>query len=103
MERSDIDNYWDKFDFEIGERVIEYDTVDLFCAMADYVVMIEPERADSLLRSLMHRAEQSRPVLDMFATITEMVLHNPNSPLRNDEYYIPILEIERSERSRDNG
>lgn len=93
FERGTIDGYWDKFDFAIGERVVEYDTVDLVYAMADYVMMIEPTAADSLLRNLMHRAEASRPVLDMFATVAEMVLHDPNSPLRNDEYYIPILEV----------
>lgn len=93
FERGTIDNYWDKFDFAIGERVVEYDTVDLVYAMADYVAMIEPTAADSLLRALMHRAEASRHVLDMFATVAEIVLHDPNSPLRNDEYYIPILEV----------
>lgn len=93
MERSALDSYWDKFDFEAGERVKEYDTLDLVYAMADYVMMIDPADADSLLRGLMHRAEASRPVLDLFASVTEMVLHDPNSPLRNDEYYIPILEV----------
>lgn len=88
-----MDSYWDKFDFEAGEHVKEYDTLDLVYAMADYVMMIDPADADSLLRGLMHRAEASRPVLDLFASVTEMVLHDPNSPLRNDEYYIPILEV----------
>ena len=60
--------------------------------MASYVMFIEPQRADSLMRALMKRAERSRPVLQFFSTITEMVLHDPNSPLRNDEYYIPVLE-----------
>ena len=88
-----IDTYWDKFDFAADSLVIAYDTIDLCEAMASYVMFIEPQRADSLMRALMHRAEQSRPVLDFFATITEMVLHDPNSPLRNDEYYIPVLEV----------
>lgn len=88
-----VEEYWDDFDFGIGERVTEYDTVDLVYAMADYVILIPAERADSLLRDLMHRAEASRQVLDLFATVTEIVLHDPNSPYRNDEYYIPILEV----------
>ncbi len=88
-----VDSYWDGFDFEADSAVIAYDTLNLFYAMADYVQLIEPEHADSLMRSLMHRAEQSRPVLDFFATISRMVLNDPNSPLRNDEYYIPILEV----------
>lgn len=88
-----LEHYWDGFDFASGERVVEYDTLELIYAMADYVTIIPPQGADTLLRNLTHRAEASRPVLDMFATVAETVLHDPNSPLRNDEYYIPILEV----------
>ena len=92
-----IDRYWDGFDFECGERVVEYDTVSVTQAFVDYVAYInvgmEPKQCDSLLRALMHRAEHSRPVLDLFAYVTEGVLHDPNSPMRNDELYIPILEV----------
>lgn len=92
MRKAMVDHYWDNFNFDADSLVVEYDTIDICQAMADYVTLIEPERADSLMRSLMRRAESSRPVLDFFATITEMVLHDPNSPLRHDEYYIPVLE-----------
>ena len=92
-----IGRYWDRFEFECGERVIEYDTVSLLQAFADYVAYInvgmEPMQCDSMLRGLMHRAEASRPVLDFFAYVAENVLHDPNSPMRNDELYIPILEV----------
>ena len=92
-----IDRYWDGFDFECGECVAEYDTVQMMQVFADYVSYInvgaERVRRDSLLRGLMHRAEVSRPVLDFFAYVADGVLHNPNSPLRNDELYIPILEV----------
>lgn len=88
-----VEHYWDGFDFDIGERVIEYDTTDICQALATYVYLIEPQQASKRLKSLMHRAERSRHTLDFFATITEMVLNDPNSPLRNDEYYIPILEV----------
>ena len=92
-----IDRYWDGFDFECGARVAEYDTVQVMQVFADYVSYIsvgaERERRDSLLRGLVLRAEKSRPVLDFFAYVAEGVLHDPNSPLRNDELYIPILEV----------
>ncbi len=87
-----IARYWDDFDFECGERIVEYDTVDIIYAMSDYVALIPHNKADSLLKSLMFRASRSRPVLDFFSMVAETVLHDPNSPMRNDEYYIPILE-----------
>ena len=87
-----IAHYWDDFDFECGERVSEYDEVDTYSAFAAYVMIIPREQADSLLRNLIRRAEQSREVLDFFAEMAHEVLNDPNTPTRNDEYYIPILE-----------
>ena len=87
-----IDGYWDGFNFEADSLVAMYDRRSVVEAFADYVLFIEPVRADSLLRALIHRAEASRPVLDLFVEVSDIVLHDPNSPLRNDEYYIPILE-----------
>ena len=87
-----IDHFWDDFDFEAGERVRELNREDVIYAMSEYVSTIPEESADSLLRALIRRASTSHDMLDYFATVCEIVLHNPNSPLRNDEYYIPVLE-----------
>ena len=92
-----IEHYWDDFDFECGEDVMAYDTMQVMSAFAQYASYLgagmSAERRDSLLRGLMHRAEHSRPVFDFFTHIAEGVLHDPNSPLHNDEMYIPILEV----------
>ena len=87
-----IDHFWDDFDFAAGEEIVAYDTIDIVNAMSEYVSYIPPRDADSLLRTLIHRASQSKPVLEFFGMVAEVVLHDPNSPLRNDEYYIPVLE-----------
>lgn len=42
----------------------------------------------------MRRASSSRKMLDYFAMLAERVLHDPNSPLRNDEFYIPVLQAQ---------
>ena len=87
-----IDHFWDDFDFAAGEEIVAYDTIDIVNAMSEYVSYIPPRAADSLMRALIHRASQSKPVLEFFGMVAEVVLHDPNSPLRNDEYYIPVLE-----------
>lgn len=87
-----VATYWDDFDFDSPERIAEYDTLDIIFALSDYVTVIPPYKADSLLRNLMSRASAHRPTLDFFAMVMEVVLHDPNSPVRNDEYYIPVLE-----------
>lgn len=87
-----IKHYWDDFNFAIGEDVDLYDESDLYAAFANYVMVIPPAKADSLLRSLMHRAASSREVLDLFAQISRDILYDPNAPTRNDEYYQSVLE-----------
>ena len=87
-----IDHYWDNFDFEAGEHVRELRREDMIYALSEYVSIIPAESADSLMRTLIRRASTSHDMLDYFANLCEIVLHNPNSPLRNDEYYIPVLE-----------
>lgn len=92
-----MEHYWDDFDFEAEEEVVAYDTIAIMQAFADYANLLSVERnglrRDSLLRSVMQRAEHSRPVFDFMWYVAEGVLHDPNSPLRNDEMYIPILEV----------
>lgn len=88
-----IDNYWDGFDFNAGERVNEYDKDDICQALVDYILCLKPSLVGEHMRALIHRAETSRPVLDFFASVCEIVLHDPNSPYRNDEFYIPVLEV----------
>lgn len=87
-----ITHFWDDFDFEAGDEVIAYDTIDIINALGEYVRYIPPQKADSLMRALTRRTLRSKPVMEFFSTIADIVLHDPNSPLRNDEYYIPILE-----------
>ena len=87
-----IAHYWDDLDFKAGSAIEEYNRDDLYAAFAQYVLIIPRNEADSLLRSLIQRAEQSREVLDLFSEMARDVLYDPNAPTRNDEYYIPVLE-----------
>ena len=90
--REVLDHYWDGFDFEDTEVLKELNREQLVYAISEYVSLIPVEDADARMRDLIRRASTSHDMLDYFATVCEIVLHNPNSPLRNDEYYIPVLE-----------
>ena len=87
-----LDHYWDDFDFECGEEVVAYNTTDICQAVIDYTTYVIASRDLSHMATIIERAEKSRPVLDFIWKVCEMVLHDPNSPMRNDELYIPILE-----------
>lgn len=90
------DHYWDRFDFADTLLVREADTLQLVEAFARFAVLLAatPEHPSdpAPVRELMRRASASRPMLDLFAMLARTVLHDPNSPLRDDELYIPVLE-----------
>lgn len=86
-------HYWDRFDFADTLFVREADTMQMVEAYARWIAVISDRPADSApMDSLMRRASASRPMLDYFTMLAEAVLHDPNSPLRNDEFYIPVLQ-----------
>ena len=87
-----VDHFWDDFDFEDDKQLTMLSREQMIYALSEYVTIIPEERADSLMRTLIRRASTSHDMLDYFYTLCEIVLHNPNSALRNDEYYIPVLE-----------
>lgn len=87
------EHYWDKFDFADTLFIREVDTMQMLTALAVYTQGYVPDSlaAESMSR-LMAKASASKPMLEYFMMLTEAVLHDPNSPLRNDELYIPVLE-----------
>ena len=87
-----VDHFWDDFDFEDDKQLTVLSREQMIYALSEYVTIIPEERADSLMRTLIRRASTSHDKHDYFSTQCEIVLHNPNSALRNDEYYIPVLE-----------
>ena len=88
-----VEHYWDKFDFSDTLFIAEVDTSHMATAFAIYATGYVPDTlAHSAMLRLMQKASASRKMFDYFMTLSEMVLHDPNSPLRNDEKYIPVLE-----------
>ncbi len=88
-------HYWDRFDFADTLFVTHADTVQMVEAYARYIAVISDRPADSApMDSLMRRASSSKQMLDYFAMLADEVLHDPNSPLRNDEFYIPVLRAQ---------
>ena len=86
-------HYWDQFDFSDTLSLAQMDTMSLVNAYARYIAVISDEpHHGAWMDSLMKRASQSRTMLDYFAWLGEAVLHDPNSPMRNDEFYIPVLK-----------
>ena len=85
-------HYWDRFDFQDTTFLMQTDTMHMIESYARYVAMLFDEPTNGApIDSLMKKASSSRMMLDYFAWLGSEVLHDPNSPLRNDEFYIPVL------------
>ncbi|WP_419507485.1 DUF5106 domain-containing protein [Alistipes communis] len=86
------DHYWDNFDFRDTTLLAEVDTVAMVRALFAYVANFVAPDDRAAIDTLMRRASASKPMTEYFAMLAERVLHDPNSPARNDELYIPVLE-----------
>ncbi len=86
-------HYWDRFDFADTMFVYKADSGAMFQAFVRFVDIISDQPFNSVpMQTLMKRASASRPMLEYFAGMAESVFDDPNSPRRNDEFYIPVLE-----------
>ncbi len=85
-------HYWDTFDFTDTLFVQQADTAQMVRTYANWISLLFNEPTNGApIDSLMRRASVSRPMLDWFKMLADQILHDPNSPLRNDEFYIPVL------------
>ena len=86
------EHFWDGFRFADSAYVAAQDSDIMVRLFALYAVQVVDPRDPTPLGNLMRRAEAHGHTLRYFLSLAERVLHDPNSPLRNDELYIPVLE-----------
>ncbi|MCL2561679.1 MAG: DUF5106 domain-containing protein [Rikenellaceae bacterium] len=87
-----LNHYWDNMNFAdtvyIGKEVTEQ-TFANYLAMLIQAPVVESRRA---IAGFMERARANREVHDYFTERMEHYLHEPNSPYRNEDLYISVLE-----------
>lgn len=88
------DHYWDNFDFADSLWTTKADTMDMTRVYVDYIANFVGPINQEPIRKLMQRASASKPMFDYFVSLSEKVLHDPNSPYRSDELYIAVLEAQ---------
>lgn len=87
-------HYWDNFDFK--DTVLYKKNKDkMEQAFADYIFLFRqvplPDVEQSV-NSLLRCAQGDSALFTRFTGLFEHYLYDPNSPYRNDEYYIPVLQ-----------
>ncbi|MDD2327739.1 MAG: DUF5106 domain-containing protein [bacterium] len=103
-----IHHFWDRFDFSDSDLTTKPAITEQ--AFVDYIHLFSflpaAESAAPMLRTL-QRAEADTTMYRYFVSLTEKYFYDPNSPFRNEEYYIPVLQevidsplLTETERSR---
>ncbi len=88
-------HYWDRFRFTDTAALRQVDSVRLLRQFGQFAALAAERPLDRApMDTLMRRASASQPMFELFVWMAEEVLHDPNSSLRSDELFIPVLEAQ---------
>lgn len=88
------EHYWDKLNLADSTFFAEIDTVQMVEAFMAWVGNYMSPNDGYYVEKFMVKAGQYPHSLRYFAMLAEQVLYDPNSPLRSDELYIPVLQAQ---------
>ncbi len=88
------EHYWDKVNLADSIFFAEIDTVQMLEAFMTWVGQYMNPNDGSAVESFMTKAAKYPHSLRYFSMLAEKVLYDPNSPLRSDELYIPVLQAQ---------
>lgn len=87
-----VRHYWDNFDFSDTAYINKPDITEQ--AFADYINIFshtEREAVSYSIDKVLDSASQNTEMFNYILGLYKKYLYDPNSPLRNEEYYIPVL------------
>lgn len=87
-------HYWDNFNFsDTSYTHLPEVTEQAFANYIEILPHTEKEIAESSIKVLLGKAtkEQTGTMYPYFYDLFKKYLYEPNSPLRNDEFYIPVV------------
>lgn len=86
-------HYWDNYDFADTTLMRNADYTEQ--AFVDFIYLLPnaPQRVvRGAMETLLRRAATTPAMFDHFTELAESYLYDPNSPMRNEDLYIPVLE-----------
>jgi hypothetical protein len=87
------DHYWDNFNFNDTTLIHNADyTEQGFVDFIGFLRYLNMPAAQQAMATMMSKAAANKTTFDYFAKISELYLYEPQSPYKNDELYIPVLQ-----------
>ncbi len=88
-----VSHYWDNFNFSDTMLIhLPEVTEQAFVDYIDRLPHVDKPVADNSIRTLLSKCETDSTMRRYFTGQIEKYLHEPNSPLRNEEFYITAME-----------
>jgi thiol-disulfide isomerase/thioredoxin len=86
-------HFWDRFNFADRELIQRPDITEQ--AFVDYISILQYVSREDAGKSLLYtldKAETDTAFYRHFASLFDKYLYDPNSPFRNEEFYLPVLQ-----------
>ena len=86
-------HYWDLFPFNDTALISQSDITEQ--GLVDYIQILNHipySHSESSLHTMMNKAKVNDAMYDHFTSLFQKYFYDPNSPFRNDEFYIPVVE-----------
>jgi hypothetical protein len=87
------DHYWDNFDF--NDTTLIHDAGYTEQGYVDFITFLrclQTPAAQQAMATMMGKAAANKTAFDYFATTANHYLYDPQSPYKNDELYVPVLQ-----------
>ena len=87
-------HFWDNLDFSDSTIPERMDSSEFRTYFVNYAALLlqQPDGGVSQMTDLMEKAGQNGPMLELFCGISRLMFFDPNSPLRNDDLYLTVLD-----------
>lgn len=88
-----VAHYWDHFDFRDTAYIHLPEVTEQ--ALTDYIDLlhyVSPETARASISAMLAKAEVEKKMFAHWFDLYEKYLYDPNSPMRNEELFIPVLQ-----------
>ena len=87
-----VNHYWDDYSLADTAFIHSDETEQLYADFIDALQYVDTAEVRSALQTMMQRMEADSTAFAHFCRLNEKYLYDPNSPMRNEDYYIPVLE-----------
>lgn len=88
-----VEHYWDNFDFADTALIHLPEITEQ--AMADYVAILSLTKKETTIQSIRNSllmAQKTPPMYNYFLEMYRKYLYDPNSPMKREEFYLPVLD-----------